>query len=54
MDEQTKLELEFIVREYCVVTERLVKTFMEAEEGDIPTPILAALDQLSTAIEACW
>ena len=54
MDEQTKTELEFIVREYTIVTQRLVEMFMKVEEGDIPAPILAALDQLSSAIEASW
>ena len=54
MDDQTRTELEFIVREYSVVTQRLVEMFMKAEDGDIPASILAALDQLASAINVSW
>ena len=53
MDDQTRTELEFIVREYAVVTEQLCAAFMKVGD-EIPLPVLAALDQLASAVEVCW
>ena len=55
MDNETAIaQLEFIVREYYQVTERLCEVFMELGDGETPPAIRAALDQLASAINRSW
>ena len=51
----TKQEhLEFLIREYFVVTDRLMQAFAEIDGEDYPPAIRAAIDQLASAINATW
>lgn len=47
-------ELEFIVREYEVVTERLIEVLGRLDDEEVPVAIKAGLDQLATAINTVW
>jgi hypothetical protein len=48
------LELEFIVREYEVVTERLIEVMGRLGDEDIPLSIRVSLRALADAINREW
>lgn len=50
----TQEQLEWTVREYTIVTERLMELLAEADDDALPASIAGALSLLARAITAEW
>ncbi len=54
-DQRTKMDqLEFLVREYQIITEQVCEAFLALGDDETPPAVVAALDQLATAINNAW